>query len=188
MVWIRSNPCTPALEVTPYSPKYTKMSMEKSHWRLQPLYWPNQPSGKTWTDHYIQVANSTLWPASTSEVNWHHGLCTLRLQRSRTDGPPHSKGLSHPAETETPVMAAGWVTHQQAVGNNCGSKHGWLTAEEEGDHLTTRSSRWSTSKTATPWHDSFRWQPLGPTPLGLAICSLLKMPAFNNVTYRHSGQ
>ena len=93
------------------------MSNEKSHWRLQPLNWPNQPSGKTWASHYIQVANRTLWPASVPEANWHHGLCTLRLQRSGTDGPPHPPGLSHPAETETPVMAAGWVNHQQAVGN-----------------------------------------------------------------------
>ena len=94
------------------------MSMEKSHWRLQPHNWPSQPSGKTWANHYIQVANRTLWPASAPEANWHHGLCTLRLQRSRTDGPPHPPGLSHPAETETPVMAAGWVNHQQAVGNS----------------------------------------------------------------------
>ena len=90
---------------------------EKSHWRLQPLYWPNQPSGKTWANHYIQVANRTLWPASAPEANWHHGLCILRLQRSGTDDPPHPPGLSHLVETETPVMAAGWVNHQQAVGN-----------------------------------------------------------------------
>ena len=55
--------------------------------------------------------------ASTPEANWHHGLCTLRLQRSRTDDPPHPPGLSHLEETEAPVMAAGWVNHQQAVGN-----------------------------------------------------------------------
>ena len=59
----------------------------------------------------------TLWPASTPEANWHHGLCTLRLQRSGTENPPHPPGLFHPVETETPVMAAGWVNHQQAVGN-----------------------------------------------------------------------
>ena len=47
------------------------------------------------------------WPASASEANRHHGLCTLRLQRSRTDGSPHPPGLSHLAETETPIMAAG---------------------------------------------------------------------------------
>ena len=94
-----------------------KMSMEKSRWRLQPLHWPYQPSGKTWADHYIQVANRTLWPVSALEANWHYGLCTLRLQRSRTDGPQHPPGLSHLAETETPVMATGWVNHQQAVGN-----------------------------------------------------------------------
>ena len=102
------------------APKQTKTSMEKSHWRLQPLNWPNQPnepSGKTWANHYIQVANRTLWPASAPEAKWRHGLCTLRLQISRTDGPPHPPGLSHLAETETPVMAAGWVNHQQAVGN-----------------------------------------------------------------------
>ena len=34
-----------------------------------------------------------------------------------SDGPPHPPGLSRLAETETPVMAAGWVNHQQAVGN-----------------------------------------------------------------------
>ena len=77
--------------------------MEKSQWRLHPLNWPNQPSGKTWVSHYIQVANRTLWPASAPEANWHHGLCTQWLQRSRTDGPPHPPGLSHLAETETPV-------------------------------------------------------------------------------------
>ena len=74
-----------------------------SLWRLQPLYRPNQPSVKTRADHHIQVANRTLWPASAPEANWHHGLCTLRLQRSRTDGPPHPPGLSRLAETETPV-------------------------------------------------------------------------------------
>ena len=52
-------------------------------------------------DHYIQVANRPLRPASTPEAIWHHGLCTLRLQRSRTDGPPHPPGLSHLAETDT---------------------------------------------------------------------------------------
>ena len=36
---------------------------------------------------------------------------------SRTDGPPHPPGLSHLAETETPVMAAGLANRQQAVGN-----------------------------------------------------------------------
>ena len=79
---------------------------------------PHQPTGKTWTDHYIQVANRTLWPASTPEVNWHHGLCSLRLQRSRTDNPPHPPRLPHLGETETPVMAKGWVNYQQAVGND----------------------------------------------------------------------
>ena len=93
-----------------------KVSIEKSHWRLQPLYWPNQRSGKTWADYYIQVVNRTLWPASAPEANCHHGLCTLRLQRSGTDGSPHPPGLSHLAETETPVMAARWVNHQ-VVGN-----------------------------------------------------------------------
>ena len=88
-----------------------------SMWLLLYYYYYNQPSGKTWADHYIQVANRTLWPASTPEANWHHGRCTLRLQRSGTDSPPHPPGLSHLAETETPVMAAGWVNHQQAVGN-----------------------------------------------------------------------
>ena len=98
---------------------WTTATHEGNHWnrRLQPLYWPSQPSGKTLADHYIQVANRTLWPASTPEANWHHGLCTLRLQRSGTDDPPYPPGLSHLAETETPVMAAGWVNHQQAVGN-----------------------------------------------------------------------
>ena len=42
---------------------------------------------------------------------------TLRLQRRRTDGPPHPPGVSRLAETETPVVATGWVNHQQAVGN-----------------------------------------------------------------------
>ena len=60
------------------------------------------------------VACERTW---TAEANWHHGLCTLWLQRSRTDGPPHRPRLSHLVETETPVMAAGWVNHQHAVGN-----------------------------------------------------------------------
>ena len=51
------------------------------------------------------------------EANWHHGIYTLRFQRTGTDGPPHPPGLSHLAESETPVMATGWVNHQQAVGN-----------------------------------------------------------------------
>ena len=40
--------------------------MEKSHWRLQPLNWPNHPPGKTWANHHIQVANRTLWPDNPS--------------------------------------------------------------------------------------------------------------------------
>ena len=69
---------------------------------------------------------------------------------SRTDGPPHPPGWFHLAATETPVIAIGWVNHQQAVGNGrrpaqhhpipgnmwteglaYNSKHGWLTAEAE---------------------------------------------------------
>ena len=109
------NPCPPPLtrKQNP-APKQSKMPIEKGHRRLQPLYRPKQPSGKTWADHYIQLANMTLWPARAPEVKWHHGLSTLQLQRSRTDDPP---GLFHLAETETPVMAAGWVNHQQAEGN-----------------------------------------------------------------------
>ena len=60
------------------------------------------------------VACERTW---TAEANWHHGLCTLWLQRSGTDGPPHRPRLSHLVETATPVIAAGWVNHQQAVGN-----------------------------------------------------------------------
>ena len=120
--------------------------MEKSHWGLQPLYWPNQPSGKTWTDHYIQAENRTLWPVSTPEANWHHGLCTLRLQRRGTDGPPHPPGLLHLAKTrdtsygcrmsQTPTSCGEWrktwatpPTSWQHT--DWGSKHGWSTAEEE---------------------------------------------------------
>ena len=51
------------------------------------------------------------------EANWHRGLCTLRLQRNKTDGPPHPPELSRLAATETPVMVAGWANHHQAVGN-----------------------------------------------------------------------
>ena len=46
-------------------------------------------------------------PRAHLKLTGHHGLCTLRMQRSGTDGPPHPPGLSHLAETETPVMAAG---------------------------------------------------------------------------------
>ena len=42
------------------APEQSKMPMEKGHWRLQPLYRPNQPSGKTLADHCIQFANRTL--------------------------------------------------------------------------------------------------------------------------------
>ena len=55
----------------------------------------------------FKLRTGHLWPASAPEVNWHHGLCTLRLQRRGTDGPPHPPRLSRLAETETPVMAAG---------------------------------------------------------------------------------
>ena len=37
-----------------------RSQMEKGRWRLLPLYKPILPSGKTWADHYIQVANRTL--------------------------------------------------------------------------------------------------------------------------------
>ena len=85
------------------------------------------------SNHSDEMTQSTVWQdmsrplyssceqdtvaCCTPEANWHHGLCTLRLQRSGTDGPPHPPGLSHLAETETPVMATRWVNHQQAVGN-----------------------------------------------------------------------
>ena len=81
------------------------------------------------------------------EANWHHGLRTLWLKGSRTDSPPHSPGLFLLATTETPVMAAGWSNHQQAVGpewrKTCAvpssswqqvvwwPKHGRPTAEED---------------------------------------------------------
>ena len=100
------------------APKESKMPVEKDHWRLQPVFVPNQSSGKTWADHYIQDVNRKLLRMSAPEANWHHGLCTLWLQRSGTDGPPHPPGLFHLAVTETTVMAAGWVNHQQAVGNS----------------------------------------------------------------------
>ena len=75
------------------APKHSKIAMEKDHWRPQPFHRPDQPSGKTWADHYTQAANSTMQPASAPIANWHHGLCTLWLQRSKTDGPPHPPGL-----------------------------------------------------------------------------------------------
>ena len=86
--------------------------MEKGHWRLQPLYWPNQQSGKTaisrwWTGHSSLRAH--LKRISIMD------FCTLWLQRSRIDGPPHPPGLFSLAATKTPGMAA--VHHQQAVGN-----------------------------------------------------------------------
>ena len=59
----------------------------------------------------------TLCPSSAPEVNWHHGLCTLWVQRCGADSPPHRQGLFHLAATEMAVLAAGWVNHQ-AAGNS----------------------------------------------------------------------
>ena len=143
--------------------------MEKSHWRLQPLNWPNQPSGKTWADHYIQAANRTLWPASAPEANRHHGLCTLRLQRSRTDGPPHPPGLSHLAETENtsygrsvsqPLTSCGERRKTCAAPPSSwqhvdwGSKRGWSTAEEEEEETftVTTTTNLITTTTVYTWH------------------------------------
>ena len=58
---------------------------------------------KTWTDHCLQVADKHLWPVSPHEVIWYHGLDSARLQRSRTDGPPHPPRQFPftPAETAT---------------------------------------------------------------------------------------
>ena len=77
--------------------KQSKVLMEKGHWRLQPLYRPNQPSGKTWADHYIY---SALCDYKEAEQMVHHILqdCSLWQQ-------------------QTPVMAARWVNHQQASEN-----------------------------------------------------------------------
>ena len=119
------------------------MSMEKSHWRLQPLYWPNQSSGKTRTDHYIQVANWTLWPASTPETNWHHGLCDCKeaeqtIHHIRQDCPiwrkqRHSYGRRMSQQPtscgERRKTCAAPPKSWQHV--DWGSKHGWSTAEEE---------------------------------------------------------
>ena len=60
----------------------------------------------------LQTGHCGLW-AHLKQI----GIMDSALWRSRTDGPPHPPGLSHLAETETSVMAAGWVHHQQAVGN-----------------------------------------------------------------------
>ena len=128
------NPCPPPLTREPKPCSITvKMSMEKGHWRLQPFYRPNQPSGRHEQTTIFRLRTGHCKPVSTPEANWHHELCTLQLQRSRTDGPPHPPGLFHLAATETPFMATGWVNHQQVVGN------GWRPAL----HHPTPGNMWT---------------------------------------------
>ena len=107
------NPC-PSLLTRKPKPKQSKMPMEKGQWRLY-----NASTDPI--NHLARPEQTTIfrlltghWPVSAPEVNWHHGLCTMQLQRSTTDGPLHPPGLSH---LTTPAMAAGWVNHQQAVAN-----------------------------------------------------------------------
>ena len=85
------------------------------------------------------------WPVSTPEVYWHHGVCTLRLQRSRTDHPPHPPGpflsgsnrdISYGRRMSQPPTSCGEQRKTCATPTNSwqhvdwGCKHGWSTAEE----------------------------------------------------------
>ena len=124
------------------------MSMEKSYWRLQPLYWPNQLSGKTSAYYYIQVENRTLWPAShgvhlkqigimdstlcnckEAEQTVHHILQDCPIWRKQRHQLWHR--MSQP-----PTSCGEWRKTCAAPPNSWqhvdwGSKHGWLTTEEE---------------------------------------------------------
>ena len=151
-------------------------------WPVHPDHpWPRHSSDDTpcqWDiGVYVQVANRTLWPASTPEVNWHHGLCTLQLQINGTDGPPHPPGLSHLAETDTshghrmsqPPTSCGeqWNTCTAPPNSwqhvDWGSKHGWSTAEEEEEltdlvtaylHQANQSQRWPSRGFWPEWYIS----------------------------------
>ena len=87
--------------------KRTKMSVEKSHWRLQsrcgqdmsrPLYSGCEHDTVACEHTWSELASWTL----------HCGIANKRNSQSTT---------SSLAETETPVMTAGGVDHQQAFGN-----------------------------------------------------------------------
>ena len=85
ITWLRQgannhNPCSLLLTREPKPCSKTAQNVNgKEPLEIKPLYWLNQPSGKTWTDHYIQVANRTLRPASTPEANW----CVCVWERGR---------------------------------------------------------------------------------------------------------
>ena len=83
---------------------------------------PLQTQSTAWRDisspQYTVCKQDTVTCKPTWSENWHHGLCTLCLHRSRTDGPPHPLGLFLLAATQTLVMTAGWINHQQAVGHS----------------------------------------------------------------------
>ena len=119
--------------------------MEKSHWRLQPLYWPNQPFGKAWVAHYIQVENRTLaCERAWSELaSWtlHSAIAKKRNRRSttssRTVPSGGNRGTSYGRRMSQPPTSCGERRKTCAAPPNSwqhvdwGSKHGWSTAEEE---------------------------------------------------------
>ena len=112
------NPCPPPLtrKPKPYSDTVKDANGEGPLETTTPVH----IQSTVWQGMSRLLYSACKQDAVVCERTWSkywHGLCTLQLQRSRTDGPPHPPGLFRLAATETSVMAAGWVNHQQAVGN-----------------------------------------------------------------------
>ena len=95
-----------------YKPSTDPANSHRSQWRratgdYKPSTDPVNRLARHEQTTIFRLRTGRCSPASSPEAIWHHGLCTLRLERSRTVGPPHPPGLFHLAATETPVMAAG---------------------------------------------------------------------------------
>ena len=138
------NPCPPPRTRKPKPCSETDKNVHgKKPLRLQPLYWPNQPSGKTWADHCIQAVNSTLacehtwselalWTLHSANAKKQNRRSTTSSRTVTSGGnrdtsygrrmsqPPTSCGERHKTCTAPPNS---W----QHV--DWGPKHGWLTAE-----------------------------------------------------------
>ena len=117
----------------------SKMLIEKDHWRLQPLYRPNQPSGKTWADHYIRAVNR---PCGLRAHLKRIGIMESALSTfSRTVPSGRNRDAIYGRRMSQPPTSCGERRKTCAAPPNSwqhvdwGSKHGWSTPEEEGRRM-----------------------------------------------------
>ena len=113
--------------------------MEKGHWKLQPLYRPNQPPGKTRADRYIQVANRTLAceRAWSKLASWtlHSVIAKKMVYHILQDCSIWQQQRHQLWKQDESTTNKLWETCAAPSNSwqhvNWGSKHGWLTEEEE---------------------------------------------------------